>query len=135
MKPLPAFLGLMVAVVLGATHALARDTLSRQSAPIVVRGQSGGPHSSPCGLISQNPIRSILLPQPLDFLRVQVQGGTTATLYIDGPGGNDFCVQADEFSKGRMDVSGYWPKGVYNIYVGDRTRNRQPFTLNISPKE
>ncbi|MBW4519615.1 MAG: hypothetical protein KME16_07930 [Scytolyngbya sp. HA4215-MV1] len=62
---------------------------------------------------------------------VQSQGGQP-TLLIRSEAGKKFCVQANEFSEGRVEIPGRWGMGSYSIYVGDRAQQSIPYNLTIA---
>lgn len=106
-------------------------TPNSQSEPLVVRGKSGGGNGSDCGNIAATPNQVIQVTEPLPYLRLSVESSAKTTLLIEGPGGR-FCVLADSYSGGSPEISGYWEKGKYSLYVGDHTQEQHPYTLSIS---
>lgn len=91
-------------------------------------GTSGGTKDSrDCGFIADAPNLQIQLSEPFTYLRFSVQGDGQPTLLIEGPGGR-FC------GLGQPEISGFWKPGTYNIYVGDREKGNNPFTLSVTAK-
>ncbi len=135
--------GLIVPVVLAINLAFTQVTLAEapvvqinskfQPDPLVVRGTSGGAKSSDCGNIAAKPNQVIQVKEPLPYLRLTVKSAGQPTLLIQGPGGR-FCVLADRYSGGNPEISGYWQKGRYSLYVGDRAQGQHPYTLSVSQK-
>lgn len=105
-----------------------------QPDPLVVNGTSGGTNHSKCGYVSTTPNQVIQVTQPIPYLRFTVAGNGQPTLLIDGPGGH-FCVLADSFSGGKPEISGYWQKGTYSLYVGDLSQGQYTYTLSISQQK
>ncbi|MBD2744576.1 hypothetical protein [Coleofasciculus sp. FACHB-1120] len=100
--------------------------------PVVLSGASGGQTSSNCGYISQTPNQVVrITADRIDYLRLSIQSSGEPTLLVDGPGGR-FCVLADSASGDKPEISGVWPQGVYNVYVGDRAGGTHPYTLSIT---
>ena len=139
MKTRTAWLVFPIALVIGLpvmTSTLAEVPVLSikpkfQPDPLTVHGNSGGAKNSDCGHIADTPNQIIQVPQPLPYLRLNVQSAGQPTLLIDGPGGH-FCVLGDSFSGGQPEISGYWQAGRYSLYVGDRTQGQHPYTLSIS---
>jgi hypothetical protein len=101
---------------------------------LVVRGTSGGSQASKnCGMIAATPNVVVNLSENFNYLRFSVQGAGQPTLLIQAPNGSS-CVQADNFSGGKIEAPGYWEKGSYSIYVGDRAGGQHPYTLTITQK-
>ncbi len=105
-----------------------------QPDPLTLQGTSGGPHSSKCGNISTTPNQVIDVTQPLPYLRLTAESSGQPTLTIDGPGGH-FCVLADSYSGGKPEISGYWQKGKYSLYVGELSQRQYTYTLSISQQK
>lgn len=105
-----------------------------QPDPLVVHGTSGGGNKSNCGTIAATPNQVIQVSQPLPYLRLTVQGGGKPTLLINGPNGR-FCVLADADPNKNPEISGYWPDGRYEIYVGQLSPGQHPYRLFISKEK
>lgn len=102
--------------------------------PLVVTGTSGGSQASQsCGMIGATPNHVINLSANFNYLRFSVQSAGQPTLLIQGPNGSS-CVQADSFSKGTIQLPGYWEKGTYSVYVGDRAGGHNSYTLSVTQK-
>jgi hypothetical protein len=105
-----------------------------QPDPLVLTGSSGGSKASKgCGMIKATPNHIITLGDSFKYLRFSLQSAGQPTLLIEGPNGSS-CVQADSFSGGAIQAPGYWEKGNYSIYIGDRTGSQHPYTLSITQK-
>jgi hypothetical protein len=103
-----------------------------QPDPLTVTGTSGGTQASKgCGMIGATPNYVVNLANNFNYLRFTVQGAGQPTLLIQGPNGSS-CVQA--VPGGNIEVPGYWEKGSYSIYVGDRAGTQHPYTLTITQK-
>ncbi|MDZ7962743.1 MAG: hypothetical protein RMY34_33570 [Aulosira sp. DedQUE10] len=99
--------------------------------PLVLNGNSGGSVQSNCGNITAAPSQVIQVKESLPYLRVTVESQGQPTLLIDGPGGR-FCVQADSYSGGKAEMSGFWLAGEYSFYVGESSKRQYSYTLSIS---
>jgi len=95
--------------------------------PQPVSGVSGGPQGSDCGNIAGSPNLTLQVDQDISSMTITMNGGSSSTLRIDGPGGQ-FCILAD--GSGQAQFPGYWTKGTYFIHVGDRAGS-SPFQLSI----
>lgn len=105
-----------------------------QPEPLVVKGTSGGSvQSQGCGTIGARPNHVLTLTANFNYLRINVQGDGKPTLLIKSPGGTS-CVPADNVSGGKIQVPGYWEKGIYSIYVGDLGGGEHPYSLSITQK-
>lgn len=102
-----------------------------QPEPLIVNGKSGGEKKSNCGNIATAPNQVIQITDPLPYLRLTVESPGKPTLLIDGPGGR-FCVLADSYSGGKPEISGYWQKGNYSIYVGELSQRQYNYSLSFS---
>jgi hypothetical protein len=71
------------------------------------------------------PNHVINLSDDFSYLRFSVQSAGQPTLLIEGPNGSS-CVQADNLSGGKIEAPGYWEKGSYQVYVGDRAGGQNP---------
>lgn len=122
------------------TSASVARTQTTQIAPgfkpesLVLTGTSGGSKvSRGCGMIGATPNHVINLSANFNYLRFNVQSAGQPTLLIEGPNGSS-CVSADKFSRGTIQAPGYWEKGTYEIYIGDREGQQHPYTLSITQK-
>ncbi len=103
-----------------------------QPDPLTVTGTSGGSQTSKgCGMIGGTPNHVVTLTENFNYLRFKVQSAGQPTLLIEGPSGTS-CVQADKFSGGIIQAPGYWEKGSYQIYIGDRAGGQNPYTLSLT---
>ena len=106
-----------------------------QPDPLAVTGTSGGSQPSKgCGMIRPTPNHVVTLTENFNYLRFKVQSAGEPTLLIEGPSGTS-CVQADQFSGGTIQAPGYWEKGIYRVYIGDRAGNEHPYTLSLTQKQ
>jgi len=104
------------------------------SEPIVLQGNSGGGQtSSNCGNIAAAPNHMVQLNADFPYLRFSLQGSGQPTLLIRLPNGTTSCISADS-TTGRINAPGYWEQGSYEIYVGDRTGQRHPYTLSVTQR-
>jgi hypothetical protein len=110
-----------------------------QPDPLIVNGKSGGENKSNCGNITAAPNQIINVTESMPYLRLTVESSGKPTLLIDGPGGR-FCVLADTYSGGKPEISGFWLKGLYKIYVGELSprelsQGQYTYTLSISQQK
>ncbi len=120
----------------GATAALsqARVAITPGSQTIELKGISGGSQKdkSCAGYIASTPNHMIQVEADTN-LRLTLQAPGQPALLIRSPSGQEFCVPADSYSGGRVDMPGRWTKGVYAVFVGDRANGQNPYTLSITP--
>ena len=102
--------------------------------PLVVNGKSGGTVKSNCGNIATAPNQVIQVTESVPYLRFTVESGGQPTLLIEGPGGR-FCVLPDTYSGGKPEISGFWQKGKYSLYVGDLSQAQYNYNLSISQQK
>lgn len=102
--------------------------------PLVVSGTSGGNVSSNCGNIPETPHQVLQLNNSLPYLRLTVESTDKPTLLIDGPGGK-FCVLPDTYAGSKPEISGFWQKGTYNLYIGQLIPVGPNYTLSISQQK
>ncbi len=124
----------LVMLVTGIGTAQAQTTINPgfQPDPLVVSGTSGGSQASKgCGMIGATPNYVVNLATNFNYLRFSVQSAGQPTLLIKAPNGSS-CVQADSLSGGKIEAPGYWEKGSYAIYIGDRAGGQHPYTLRIT---
>ncbi len=117
-----------------ATGAKA-DTLNiteTSANPVVVESSVSATQSSPCGNIAIAPSHVVTLADDFDNLRFTVAGEGQPTLMIQEAGGRTTCVQADGFSGGVVEVPGFWAKGSYTLFIGNRSPGQYSYTLSIS---
>ncbi len=105
-----------------------------QPDPLILNGKSGGSVKSNCGNITTAPNQIIQLKESLPYLRLIVESQGKPTLLIDGPGGK-FCVQADSYSGGKPELSGYWQAGKYSLHVGELSGQQYNYILSISQQK
>jgi len=98
---------------------------------LFLNGISGGNVPSSCGKIANTPNHIIQLTKPVPYLRLTVDSPGQPTLLIEGPGGR-FCVLADDYSKSKPELTGYWQEGEYSLYVGDLSQGQYNYSLSIS---
>lgn len=125
-----------LAIALGAAGAAFAQVVavSPTSQTIQLSGKSGGDKkdNSCAGFIASAPnhIIQVTADTNLQFT-LQAQGGQPALL-IRSAAGQDFCVPADSYSGGKVQIPGRWSKGNYSVFVGDRAHGSYPYTLSIS---
>ncbi|WP_138497046.1 hypothetical protein [Nostoc sp. PA-18-2419] len=105
-----------------------------QPDPLVLKGKSGGSVKSKCGNITTAPNQIIQVTESLPYLRLTLESQGQPTLLIDGPGGK-FCVQADNYSGSKPELSGYWQAGKYSLYVGELSGQEYNYILSISQQK
>ncbi len=105
-----------------------------QPDPLTLNGTSGGSRTSNCGHISATPNQVIQVTKPIPYLRLTVKSDGQPTLLIDGPTGR-FCVQADSYSGGKAELSGYWQPGKYSLSVGEVSNKQYSYNLSISQQQ
>lgn len=123
-----------VAIALSAAQvALSQSiTISPSSQPTQVSGTSGGNRNDSCaGHIPTSPNHVVNVTEDAD-LRFVLQSQGEPALLIRSASGQNFCVPADRYSNGKVEIPGRWPKGTYSIYVGDRANGQHSYTLAIS---
>lgn len=99
-------------------------------------GTSGGPvNSQDCGFIAQTPNHIIEITEDLPYWRVMVTTSGSPTLLIDGPSGRYCMLPEGSANSGILQYSGYGTQGNYNIYIGDRQQNQQPYRLSITDRK
>jgi hypothetical protein len=127
-----------IAAVLAIAQLASSQTVSitPDSEPVSLTGTSGGSKKGPgcSGFIADGPNHTIQVTADSN-LRFTLQGSGEPTLMIAGAQGQNFCVQADRLSNGKIEIPGRWTKGNYSIFVGDRTQARNPYTLSIAPQK
>lgn len=108
-------------------------TISPTSAPVQVNGKSGGTQqdASCAGFIASAPNHTVQVVEDGDF-RFSVQGTGQIALLIRSSTGQRFCVPADSFSQGKVEIPGRWRRGLYSVFVGDRANESHAYTLTIS---
>lgn len=124
---------LSMALAIGLGTLVASPTLAETiplspgfTEPKTSTGTSGGAIATGnCGYISNTPNHQIILAEDFDYLRVAAENAEGLTLLVRGPGG-EFCAPRDP------QQSGYWPRGTYEIFVGDRATTGNTYTLSIS---
>ena len=102
--------------------------------PIILTGMSGGTVNTDCGYISTTPSQVIEITDSVPYLQLRLESEGQATLLIDGPGGR-FCVLSNDALKSKPQLSGYWTKGKYSVYVGDLSKQNYNYTLSISQQQ
>lgn len=108
-------------------------TISSASQPIQVNGMSGGDQrdTSCAGYIAAAPNHVIDITEDAD-LRFELRGAGQPALLIRSSTGQNFCVPADSYSQGKIEIPGRWRKGTYSVFVGDRANEHHAYTLVIS---
>ena len=126
-------LSLIVALV---PHAVAHSQQISPGGSLSLSGTSGGPvNSQDCGFIAQTPNHVIQITEDLPYFRVLVTTSGSPTLLIDGPTGRYCMLPEGSANSGILQYSGYGTKGNYNIYIGDRQQNQNPYRLSITDRK
>jgi hypothetical protein len=109
-------------------------SISSNSAPVQLSGMSGGNRKddSCAGYIAANPNHVVKLTEATD-LRFSLQSKGQPALLIRSSYGQEFCVPADSYSNGKVEIPGRWKQGTYSVFVGDRANGSHAYTLLISP--
>jgi hypothetical protein len=91
------------------------------------------PVNSCTGAVPKTPSHVVKVTEDSNLrFTVESQASSQPTLLIRSETGKQFCVQANEFSGGRVEIPGRWGLGSYLIYVGDRAQQKVPYQLTIS---
>jgi hypothetical protein len=93
-------------------------------------GLSGGSNfTTDCGYIdaADAPDHVITLTRPFSFLRVGVEAEGDVTLIVTGPDGR-YC--SDDVNGAMPEISGAWPAGTYEVWVGDWEGNNSSGTYH-----
>jgi hypothetical protein len=126
---------IVVAIALGSAKASWAQSISMSpsSQPVQVSGTSGGSQKDGgcAGYISPAPNHVIQVTEDAD-LRFVLKGSGQPALLIRSSAGQAFCVPADSYSEGKVEIPGRWRKGSYSVYVGDRANGQHAYTLTIS---
>lgn len=121
--------GMFVFAGKGLTQTIAVNSGSN---PIQVTGTSGGEQKDPgcAGYIAAIPNHRIEITEDSD-LKFVLQAAGQPTLLIRSSTGQVFCVPSDSYSGGKVEIPGRWSKGMYDVFVGDRNKGQNPYTLSI----
>ncbi|MBD1846496.1 hypothetical protein H6F89_24335 [Cyanobacteria bacterium FACHB-63] len=126
-----------IAAVLAISGMAASQSVSvsPNTQPITLNGTSGGAKkdSGCAGFIADRPNHTVQVTADSN-LKFTLQGSGEPTLLITGAQGQTFCVQADRLSNGKVEIPGRWTKGTYSVFVGDRARGQNSYTLSIAPQ-
>jgi|GEM_PF-6975617 hypothetical protein len=126
LSPIPALLLLLGVGINSPSYA---TPLTLNDLPVTIMGTTGGEVSNSCGNIPVVPHLELSLDSA-SSLNISVNTTADAILWIDGP--SDFCVLRDAATN-QLDTSGFWPEGLYKLYVGDRQGTTQlPFSMTVS---
>jgi hypothetical protein len=125
-----------LAIALGTTTAALSQmvAITPNSPTIELTGMSGGGNKdkSCAGYIAATPNHTIQITEDSSLqFTLQASGGQPALL-IRSASGQDFCVPADSYSGGKVQIPGRWSKGNYSVFVGDRANGQHSYTLTIS---
>jgi hypothetical protein len=98
-----------------------------------MNGTSGGTQKDTgcAGSIAASPNHVVQVTEDSD-LRFSLQGAGEPALLIRSSTGQSFCVPADSYSNGKVEIPGRWRKGTYSVYIGDRANGRHAYTLQIA---
>lgn len=133
MRRLSPFLFSLAAVLTLSAVAQAQTVASTPlSAPIQMQGQTGGAQSSACGNINPNGGQRINVTEAFAALTFEVESEGDYTLYITGPEGFSECVFAHNYDGGVIQSPGLLNQGEYQVFVGDRSGQSNPYKLSIS---
>lgn len=127
-------IGTAIAVLGSAAIALSQPiTIAPSSQLLPMNGTSGGNQKdgSCAGFIAAVPNHLVQVTEDTD-LRFVLQGTGEPTLLIRSSTGQNFCVPADSYSNGKVEISGRWRRGSYSVFVGDRANGRHSYTLQIA---
>lgn len=121
----------MLLTNIGTAYAQTRQiTPGFQPDPLEFNGTSQASQASiSCGMMPAAPNYVVNLTNNFNYLRFTVQSPGQPTLLIKGPNGSS-CVQA--VPGGNIEVPGYWEKGTYSIYIGDRVAGQHSYTFGIT---
>jgi hypothetical protein len=121
----------MLLTSIGTAYAQTRQiTPGFQPDPLELQGTAEASQASiGCGMIGSAPNYVVNLTNNFNYLRFTVQSAGQPTLLIKGPNGSS-CVQA--VPGGNIEVPGFWEKGTYSIYIGDRVAGQHPYTFGIT---
>jgi hypothetical protein len=127
---------LAAVLAMGSLAVSQTVTIAPNSPDVPLNGTSGGPKKdkSCAGFISNTPNHVIQVTADAN-LRFSLTGSRESTLLITGSQGQRICVQADSMSESKIEVPGRWTQGRYEIFVGERTQGRNPYTLSIAPQK
>jgi hypothetical protein len=108
-------------------------SMSPGSQPVQVSGTSGGNQKDGgcAGYVASSPNHVVQVTEDAD-LRFVLKGAGQPALLIRSSTGQVFCVPADSYSKGVVEIPGRWRKGTYSVFVGDRANGQHAYTLVIS---
>jgi hypothetical protein len=127
---------IVVAIAAGSSKAALSQTITIApgAQPVAVNGTSGGDQkdSGCAGYISTTPNHVVQVTEDAD-LRFILEGGGQPALLIRSATGQSFCVPADSYSGGKVEIPGRWRKSTYSVFVGDRANGHHAYTLRISP--
>ena len=112
-----------------SAQAIARTPLS---APIEITGTTGGRESSVCGNINTSTGQRISVTEAFASLSFKVESQGDYTLLITGPNGFRECVFAHNYDGGVIQAPGLLNRGEYEVFIGDRTGQSNPYTLSIT---
>jgi hypothetical protein len=107
--------------------------ITPNSQPVEVNGTSGGTQKdkSCAGYIAASPNHTVQVMEDSNLL-FRLQSSGQPALLIRSATGQDFCVPADSFSGGKVEIPGRWSRGKYLVFVGDRAGGQHSYTLSIS---
>lgn len=111
-------------------------SIASNTQPVTLSGVSGGDKKDAgcAGFVGDRPNHTVQVTADSN-LTFTLQSSSGATLLITGAQGQNFCVQADRLSNGKVEIPGRWTKGSYAVFVGNRAGARDPYTLSIAPQK
>lgn len=132
MKIAPFLLAAAAVLSVGSAAQAQSVTNTPLSAPVELTGTSGGRESSACGNIDTNTSRTIRVTESFASLSFEVESEGDYTLLITGPDGFSECVFAHNYDGGVIQAPGLLNRGEYEVFVGDRKGESNPYTMTIS---
>lgn len=130
MVPIGAAIALLGSIEIAFSQSI---TVAPSSPLLPVSGTSGGNQKdgSCAGFVAAVPNHRVQVTEDAD-LRFVLQSGGEPALLIRSSTGQSFCVPADSYSAGKVEISGRWRRGTYSVYVGDRANGHHAYTLQIA---
>ncbi|MBM0740605.1 hypothetical protein JOY44_03060 [Phormidium sp. CLA17] len=127
-------MGIALALLGSAETAFSESiTVTPNSPSIQMNGTSGGNQKDGgcAGFIAAVPNHVVQVTEDTD-LRFILQGNGEPALLIRSSSGQNFCVPADSYSNGKVEIPGRWRRGTYSVYVGDRANGQHSYTLQVA---
>ncbi|MEL7067332.1 MAG: hypothetical protein AAGN15_01615 [Cyanobacteria bacterium J06581_3] len=131
MRLSPILLSFASVLAMG-TAAQAQIARTPLAEPVEITGRTGGNDASACGAINLDQSQTIRVSESFASLSFEVKSEGDYTLFITGENGFSECVFAHNYDGGVIQAPGLLDRGTYQVYVGDRSGERHPYTLTIS---